>query len=124
MKFQYVFEKAEAWKQSVELAKEVHELDSRFHNYEKFDIVKKLRNLSADISADVAVSSTHFTAKKKDKFTEKVNRKITRFLSHLLVGRKLGYISSTDFVKLKEKVDAISHYTHSLSKEEILRAGS
>jgi four helix bundle protein len=107
MKFQYLFEKSPAWHQAVGLAKEVHNLDARFHNHEKYDIIKRLREGSLVLSADIATANTYFTAKKQSKYTAKINRNITRFLSHLLIAKELNFVSTEEFTKLKSKADNI-----------------
>lgn len=122
MKFQYVFEKSNAWNQSLELTKEVHELDSRFHNYEKFDIIKKLRTGSVEITADIAVAATQFSASKQIKFSSKLHKKLTRLLSHLVLARELKFISSNEYHSLKIKADDISNYIHNLANKEVVHS--
>ena len=118
MKFQYVFEKSKAWNQSVDLTKEVHDLDSRFHNYEKFEIIKKLREGSVSISADIAVASTHSSAKKQNKIKSRINKNITRFLSHLFIAKEMAFINQIKFDQLKSKVDTISNFTSKIHESK------
>lgn len=105
----FPFEKLEIWQLAVEFSVYIYEVTKKFPKEEKFGITNQLRRSSNSISSNIAEGSSRKSANEKSRFFEIAYSSLMESLNHVVISRKLNYLSEEDFEIIRAKVSELSN---------------
>ncbi|NNT72252.1 four helix bundle protein [Flavobacterium sp. IMCC34852] len=115
----FSFEKLEVWIESKEFSKYIYEVTSKFPETEKFGLISQLRRASISVSSNIAEGSARRSYKDKAHFTSIAFSSAVEVLNQLIISFELNFISETDYITLREKLESITNKLNSLRNYQI-----
>ena len=98
------FEQLRVWQKSAELAKTVYELTKKFPNKETFALADQVQRSAVSVSANIAEGFGRLSRAEKLNFYNIAYGSLLETKSHLLIARKLYYISDKDLTAVSELI--------------------
>lgn len=120
--FEYSFEKLEAWKQSIELVRNIYQTTIQFPQDEKFGLISQLRRASVSISSNLAEGTSRTsrtTNKDKSHFTTLSFSSSMEVLNQLIIAKELKFISEDNYLELRRRISKITNMLNSLRKVQL-----
>lgn len=117
--FEYSFEKLEAWKQSIELVRNIYQTTIQFPQDEKFGLISQLRRASVSISSNLAEGTSRTSNKDKSHFTTLSFSSAMEVLNQLIIAKELKFISEDNYLELRRRISKITNMLNSLRKVQL-----
>jgi four helix bundle protein len=117
--YTFSFEKLEVWVESKEFSKSIYEVTSKFPEAEKFGLISQLRRASISVSSNIAEGSARKSYKDKAHFTSIAFSSAVEVLNQLIISFELNFISETDYITLREKLESVTNKLNSLRNYQI-----
>ena len=117
--YTYSFEKLEVCRESKELSKLIYSITKSFPEEEKFGISSQLRRASISICSNIAEGSARKTSKDKAHFTVLAFSSAVEVLNQIILSFELSYISKSDYISIREKIEFITNKLNALRNYQI-----
>ena len=113
--------KLNVWKESIELARDVYTLTSRFPSEERFGLTSQMRRAAISIPSNVAEGAARRSKKEFKNFVGMAQGSLSELDTQFELAVALGYLNRNDLGGLEErmlKIDKmLSGLIRSLTKE-------
>ncbi|WP_284652447.1 four helix bundle protein [Flavobacterium terrisoli] len=117
--YTFSFEKLDVWVESKEFSKSIYEVTSNFPEAEKFGLISQLRRASISVGSNIAEGSARKSYKDKAHFTSIAFSSAVEVLNQLIISFELNFISESDYITLREKLESITNKLNSLRNYQI-----
>ncbi|WP_343614359.1 four helix bundle protein [Flavobacterium sp.] len=112
----FSFEKLEVWQNSRNFILEIYKLTAAYPSHELFGITSQLKRSSSSIATNIAEGTSRNTTKDKAHFLTISYSSAMETLNHLILSKDLNYISETEYVGCREKLEKICNQINNLKK--------
>ena len=102
------FEDITAWQKARTLVKDVYQVSGKGDFRKDFGLKDQIRRASVSIMANIAEGFERDSHGERIRFLMIAKGSVGEVRSHLYVAFDLGYISQTDFTKMKSEAETIS----------------
>lgn len=116
MGYVFSFEKLEVWQNAKNLVLDIYKIVKRFPNEETYGLSSQIKRSSSSIATNIAEGTSRNTKKDKAHFLTISYSSATETLNHLIISKELNYISETEYLFLREKIEKICNQINSLRK--------
>lgn len=116
MGYVFSFEKLKVWQNSKELVLDIYKLVKKFPSEELYGLNSQLKRSSSSIATNIADGTSRSTEKDKAYFLTISYSSAMETLNHLIISKELDYISETEYLLLREKIEKICNQINSLRK--------
>lgn len=103
----FTFFDLRVYQEAKMLVREVYTLLDKFPKYETYALSDQLRRAVVSVPSNIAEGSGRASAKEKVRFIEIAYGSLTETLCQLDIAHDLGYISDTEFIEEKERINVI-----------------
>jgi four helix bundle protein len=102
------YTRIKAWELADDLAVEVYRTTATFPPDEKYALTSQVRRAAYSVAANIAEGTGRRTTKNFVRFLDmaKGSANETQYFCHL--AHRLNYMNDTEYISLKEQVDAVS----------------
>ncbi len=114
--YTFSFEKLDAWKNSRTLILNIYELTNNFPAAEAYGISSQLKRSASSIATNIAEGTCRDTKKDKAHFLTISYSSAMETLNHLIISKDLNYLSESDYLICREKLEKICNQINSLKK--------
>jgi four helix bundle protein len=116
MGYVFSFEKLEVWQNSKDLVLNIYQLVKKFPTEEMYGLSSQLKRSASSIATNIAEGTSRNTTKDKAHFLTISYSSATETLNHLIISKELNYITETEYLFLREKIEKICNQINSLRK--------
>ena len=111
------FKKLKVWQLSKDLTVEIYKLTYNFPQVEKFGLTSQIRWATLSISANIAEGMSRITEKDKARFINQAFSSAIEVVNFLILANDLEFLSTEDYLNLREKIEKITNQLNSLYKK-------
>jgi len=115
----YSFEKLEVWQLARAFRKDIYQLASKFPKEETFELTSQIKRSVSSIGACLAEGSGKITAKDKAHYTNMAYTTTLETLNHLVAAIDLDYISESEYLSLRTRIEIITTKLSALRKSQL-----
>jgi len=94
------FEKLETWQKAIAFADLVYELTRNFPTDERFGLTNQMRRAAVSVSSNIAEGTARNSKNDYARFLEIATGSLFEVVSQSFVGKRQGFLSESDFIKL------------------------
>ena len=95
---------------------DIYKLTSKFPSNELFGITSQIKRSASSIATNIAEGTSRNTSKDKAHFLTISYSSAMETLNHLIISKDLNYVSETDYVESREKIEKICNQINNLKK--------
>jgi len=106
-----------AWRDGVELVKEIFLITKQFPKEERYEIVSQLRRASLSVPLNIAEGAARTSSKEFVRFLDIAIGSIAELDTLFLICFELNFISAEEFNMLNLKLDLIGKMVYGLKKK-------
>lgn len=110
----FSFEKLEVWQNARMLILDIYKLTSKFPPNELFGITSQIKRSSSSIATNIAEGTSRNRNKDKAHFLTISYSSAMETLNHLIISKDLNYVSETEYVASREKIEKICNQINNL----------
>jgi len=114
---EFYFERLAVWKEARALAKNIYVISALFPSEEKFGLTSQIRRATLSISANIAEGMSRITEKDKARFINQAFSSAIEVVNFLILANDLEFLSTEDYLNLREKIEKITNQLNSLYKK-------
>ncbi|WP_264529422.1 four helix bundle protein [Flavobacterium sp. N502540] len=114
--YTFSFEKLEVWQNARMFILDIYKLTDTFPPNELFGITSQIKRSSSSIATNIAEGTSRNTNKDKAHFLTISYSSAMETLNHLIISRDLNYLSETEYLETREKIEKICNQINSLKK--------
>jgi four helix bundle protein len=111
---QYSFEKLIVWQEARDLVKSIYTITRTFPKEEIFGITSQMRRAAISVCSNIAEGSGRTTKPDQANFYRIAYSSLLELLNQLIISTDLTFISNSDLIELREKIDSIAFKITSL----------
>lgn len=115
----FSFEKLEVWIEAKDFSKSIYVATEKFPETEKFGLISQLRRATISIASNIAEGSARKSFKDKAHFTTIAFGSAVEVLNQLIISFELNFISESDYLQLREKLESITNKLNGLRNYQI-----
>lgn len=112
----FSFEKLEVWQNARMFISDIYKLTSKFPSNELFGITSQIKEARHQIATNIAEGTSRNTNKDKAHFLTISYSSAMETLNHLIISKDLNYVSETEYIESREKIEKICNQINSLKK--------
>ena len=117
--FVYGFEKLIVWQKSIELAKIIYSITSKFPRNETYGLSSQIQRAVVSISSNIAEGYVKYSPKEQIKFSETAYGSLMEVLNQTIIAKELDYISKADYLIIRQNVEEISRMLNALRNSQL-----
>lgn len=117
--FVYGFEKLIVWQKSIELAKIIYSITSKFPRNETYGLSSQIQRAVVSISSNIAEGYVKYSSKEQIKFSEIAYGSLMEVLNQTIIAKELDYISEADYLIIRQNVEEISRMLNALRNSQL-----
>ena len=117
--FVYGFEKLIVWQKSIELAKIIYSITSKFPKNETYGLSSQIQRAVVSISSNIAEGYVKYSPKEQIKFSETAYGSLMEVLNQTIIAKELDYISKADYLIIRQNVEEISRMLNALRNSQL-----
>ena len=117
--FVYGFEKLIVWQKSIELAKIIYSITSKFPRNETYGLSSQIQRAVVSISSNIAEGYVKYSPKEQIKFSEIAYGSLMEVLNQTIIAKELDYISEADYLIIRQNVEKISRMLNALRNSQL-----
>ena len=117
--FVYGFEKLIVWQKSIELAKIIYSITSKFPKNETYGLSSQIQRAVVSISSNIAEGYVKYSPKEQMKFSERAYGSLMEVLNQTIIAKELDYISEADYLIIRQNVEEISRMLNALRNSQL-----
>mgnify|MGYP004657283457 FL=1 len=117
--FVYGFEKLIIWQKSIELAKIIYSITSKFPRNETYGLSSQIQRAVVSISSNIAEGYVKYSPKEQIKFSETAYGSLMEVLNQTIIAKELDYISKADYLIIRQNVEEISRMLNALRNSQL-----
>lgn len=117
--FVYGFEKLIVWQKSIELAKIIYSITSKFPKNETYGLSSQIQRAVVSISSNIAEGYVKYSPKEQMKFLEIAYGSLMEVLNQTIIAKELDYISEADYLIIRQNVEEISRMLNALRNSQL-----
>ncbi len=102
------------WQRAIELVEEVYKVTSRFPKTELYNLVSQMRRAAISIPANIAEGYGRKSVKEYHQFYSIAYGSALELETHLIIAKRLVFITPNDTKKLEGLIDETSKMLHSI----------
>ncbi len=110
------FEKLETWQEAINFADLVYSLTRTFPDVERFGLTNQMRRAAVSISSNVAEGSSRSSRTDFARFVEIATGSLFEVVSQSTIGRRQGFLSEPDYLKIYAAAEKQSRMLSGLRK--------
>jgi len=110
------FESLKCWQMSKNIAIEIYQISSTGELSKDFGLKEQLRRSAVSIPSNIAEGKERGTSCEFIRFLLIAKSSAAELMTQLIIAKDVGYLSQSDFLDLKDKVDRISSSIGALIK--------
>ncbi|MHC0440862.1 four helix bundle protein [Flavobacterium sp. 3-210] len=95
---------------------EIYKLTSKFPSNEMFGITSQIKRSSSSIATNIAEGTSRSTNRDKAYFLTISYSSAMETLNHLIISKDLNYVSETEYIASREKIEKICNQINNLKK--------
>jgi len=111
---QYSFEKLNVWQEARVLVKSIYTITRTFPKEEIFGITSQMRRAAISICSNIAEESGRTTKPDQANFYRIAYSSLLELLNQLIISTDLTFISDSELIELRKKIDSIAFKLASL----------
>lgn len=111
---QYSFEKLIVWQEARVLVKSIYTITRSFPKEEIFGITSQMRRAAISICSNIAEGSGRTTKPDQTNFYRISYSSLLELLNQLIISTDLAFITDSELIELREKIDSIAYKITSL----------
>ena len=92
-------------------------ISALFPSEEKFGLTSQIRRATLSISANIAEGMSRITEKDKARFINQAFSSTIEVVNFLILANDLEFLSTEDYLNLREKIEKITNQLNSLYKK-------
>lgn len=108
--------KLDVWKRSIDFVERIYRVTDGFPNEEKFGLTSQIRRAAVSIPANIAEGAGRRYAKEYLRFLSNAQGSASEVETELLIARRLGFLSDSEYVELYKELEAIGRMITGVSK--------
>lgn len=112
--YTFSFEKLEVWQNARMFILDIYKLTSKFPSNELFGITSQIKRSSSSIATNIAEGTSRNTNKDKAHFLTISYSSAMETLNHLIISKDLNYVSETEYIESREKIEKICNQINNL----------
>lgn len=117
----YSFEKLLVWQKSIDLAKIIYTITSKFPKDEVYGLSSQIRRAVVSVSSNIAEGYVKYSAKEQVRFTEIAYGSLMEVLNQIIIAREIEYINEDNYLKVRNGVEEISRMLNALRNSQLKR---
>ena len=117
----YSFEKLLVWQKSIDLAKIIYTITSKFPKEEAYGLSSQIRRAVVSISSNIAEGYVKYSAKEQVRFTEIAYGSLMEVLNQIIIAKEIEYINEDNYLKVRNDVEEISRMLNALRNSQLKR---
>ena len=117
----YSFEKLLVWQTSIDLAKIIYTITSKFPKDEVYGLSSQIRRAVVSVSSNIAEGYVKYSAKEQVRFTEIAYGSLMEVLNQIIIAREIEYINEDNYLKVRNGVEEISRMLNALRNSQLKR---
>lgn len=94
------FERLDVWQKAIDFADLVYTTTRTFPSDERFGLTNQMRRAAVSVSSNIAEGSSRLSRKDFAHFVEIGYGSTLEVVSHAFIGRRQGFLSEEDFLRL------------------------
>lgn len=114
----YSFEKLIVWQKSIELAKLIYSITSKFPKEEIYGLSSQIRRAVVSISSNIAEGYVKHSPKEQIRFTEIAYGSLMEVLNQTIIAKEIGFIQEEDYWFIRQHVEEISRILNALRNSQ------
>ena len=115
----FSFEKLVVWQESRQLGLFIYKTTKTFPTDERFGLVSQMRRSCVSIASNIAEGTGRHSNKDKARFTEIAYGSALELLNQSILSNDLEFISKTDYLFIREKLNKITAMLDGLRKSQL-----
>ena len=109
-------ENLEVWQKAVEFVVTIYKQTQRFPSDERFGLTSQVRRAAVSIPANIAEGAGRQSDQEFIRFLSIAQGSCSEVETELLIGHKLDYLPSAEYLELKNEADSIGRMLVGLTK--------
>lgn len=104
------------WQKSIELAKQLYALTTKFPSEEKFGLISQIRRAAVSVSSNIAEGQARNTTGEFIQFISHAEGSAAELDTQLYLSVELGFVSSADATPVLALIDEIRRMLNALRR--------
>lgn len=109
-------EKLDVWKKAVAIVTVVYQVTKTFPSDERFGLTSQIRRAGVSIPGNIAEGAARQSNKEFCQFLSIAQGSASELETELLIAKNLGFLSSEDYERVYDEINAIARMIVGLSK--------
>jgi four helix bundle protein len=110
------FEKLKVWEEIRILIRMIYSLTKVYPKEEQFGIVNQIRRAVISVSSNLVEGSSRTSSKDQAHFYQLSYSSLMEVLSQVIVSKDLSYISESEYIETRTKIQSVSYLLNQLRK--------
>lgn len=115
----YPFEKLRVWESARQLVPEIYGVTRKFRRSEIYGLISQSNRAAVSVAANLAEGSARKSRKDQAHFSEIAYGSLMELACLLIVGVDLGFLSSDDESKLRERIEEVYRQLNALRNAQL-----
>lgn len=112
----FAFEKLKVWEEIRILIRMIYSLTKVYPKEEQFGIVNQIRRAVISVSSNLVEGSSRTSSKDQAHFYQLSYSSLMEVLSQVIVSKDLSYISESEYIETRTKIQSVSYLLNQLRK--------
>lgn len=96
------------WKHSVDLAAAVYQITEKFPSKETYGLISQINRSVVSVASNIAEGAGRNSKKEFDQFLGIALGSVYELETQLIIGNRIGYLSTESIGKLQEQIEIIT----------------